>query len=577
MYTRNKFLLSTLFASTLVVILPSISRGKKLVVPTQHKTIQAAIDAASTGDVILVDPGTYFERLVLKRGITLKSVGDDKHGKLGLLRAEKTIINGGGKQGESPGIAMAQDAVLDGFTITNVGVYDDTKWKKHHATKGNLQSYEHIGAPGIAGIAITGISKCTVTNNIVHHVGYTGIAITGSPSKQVLPRVIRNFSYRNMGGGIGSMKKSTAFISENTCFENFYAGIGHDNANPVVTKNICYSNIRAGIGISEGACPIVRANRCYKNRRAGIGVRTGSMTKPVIEDNDCYLNDMAGIGSEERVEPTIRNNRCYENKLAGIGSRDHARPTIINNHCYRNLDAGIGTEGAAIALIEGNECYENVHAGIGQRGDAQTTLIGNHCHHNKTTGIGFDTCKTGRATMRDNKIIDNALVAVGIHSGWTVHLSNNILSRKGGLAPIAMVFKGATATFDNNTIHGEGVAGIRVGGIVIASGNRFNGIAIRKAGPPNFGVWALAGSKVTLSHNQFTTWRHALVASEANVTANRNTIRDFYKTALVINNAPQGANVSHNTAISNNPPDQVVVIQGLQANVTNNVLQTKTK
>ena len=514
---------------------------------------------------------------MLKRGITLKSAGDDTRAKLGLVRTEKTIINGGGKQGGGPGVTLAEEAVLDGFTITNVGFYDDAKWNKHHATQGNLQSHEHIGAPGVPGIAVIGISKCTVINNIVHHIGYTGIAIMGNPNKQVSPRIVRNISYRNMGGGIGSMKKSTAFISENTCFENFYAGIGHDNSSPVVTKNICYSNIRAGIGVSEGACPIVRGNRCYKNRRAGIGIRAGSMTKPVIENNDCYQNDMAGIGNEEHAEPTIRNNRCYENKLAGIGSRDHARPKIINNRCYRNLDAGIGTEGAAVALIEGNECYENARAGIGQRGDAQTTLIGNHCHHNKTTGIGFDACKTGQATVRDNRIIDNNLVAVGIHAGWTVHLSNNILSRKGGLPPIVMVFKGATATFDNNTIHGEGVAGIRVGGVVVATGNRFEGITIRKAGPPNYGVWALAGSKVTLSHNQFTTWKHALVATEASVTANRNTIRDFHKTALVITNAPQGANVFDNTAISQNPQDKVVVIQGRQAKVTNNVLQTESK
>ena len=573
----TKQFLFGLFVSAIMVVLPSISCAKEIAVPEQHKTIQAALDAASTGDIILVDPGTYHERLVLKPGITLKSTGDDTQGKLGLLRAEKTIINGGGKQGEGPGVELAEKAVLDGFTVTNVGLYDDAKWKKHHASQGNLQSYEHIGAPGVAGIAVTGISTCTVINNIVHHIGYTGIAIMGNPNKQVSPRIVQNFSYRNMGGGIGSMKKSTAIISENTCFENFYAGIGHDDASPLVTKNICYSNVRAGIGVSEGACPTVRGNRCYKNRRAGIGIRTGSITKPVIEDNDCYQNDMAGIGNEEHVEPTIRNNRCYENKLAGIGSRDHARPTIINNRCYRNLDAGIGSEGAAVVHIEGNECYENARAGIGQRGDAQTTLIGNHCHHNKTTGIGFDSCKNGQATMRDNKIIDNALVAVGIHAGWTVHLSNNILSRKGGLPPIVMVFKGATATFDNNTIHGEGVAGIRVGGVVVATGNQFEGIAIRKAGPPNFGVWALAGSKVTLSNNQFTTWRHALVASEASVTVNRNTIRDFHNTALVITNAPQGAKVSDNTAISQNPQDKVLSIQGLQAKVTNNVLQTDPK
>ena len=35
-----------------------------------------------------------------------------------------------------------------------------------------------------------------------------------------------------MGGGIGSMKKSTALGGENICFQSLYAGIGHDNASP---------------------------------------------------------------------------------------------------------------------------------------------------------------------------------------------------------------------------------------------------------------------------------------------------------------------------------------------------------
>ena len=58
-------------------------------------------------------------------------------------------------------------------------------------------------------------------------------------------------AYRNMGGGIGSMKESTATIEENVCFENYYAGIGHDNASPLVINNTCYENIRAGIGAAS--------------------------------------------------------------------------------------------------------------------------------------------------------------------------------------------------------------------------------------------------------------------------------------------------------------------------------------
>ena len=118
-----------------------------------------------------------------------------------------------------------------------------------------------IGAPGTAGIAVTGITRCSVTNNIVHHIGYTGIGITGEKGKQVSPHIFRNITYRNMGGGIGSMRGSTAIVEENICFENFYAGIGHENANPLVINNTCYKNVRAGIGIREEACTSVRGKK----------------------------------------------------------------------------------------------------------------------------------------------------------------------------------------------------------------------------------------------------------------------------------------------------------------------------
>jgi parallel beta-helix repeat protein len=435
---------------------PSSAAAATIRVPQDQPAIQAAIDKATPGETVLVSAGTYRERLRLKPGVVVKSAGDDTKGKLGLKRAEATIIDGNFEGAEGPGVMMAEDSTIDGFTVTGVGEYDDAEWNKHHATHGEQQSHEHIGVPGTAGIGVIGVTRCTVKNNIVHHIGYTGIAIMGEEDKRVSPHIFRNVTYRNMGGGIGSMKKSTALVEENVCFQNFYAGIGHDDASPLVINNVCYENIRAGIGVSEHSKPIVRGNKCYHNRRAGIGIRTGEETQPVVENNDCYENDFAGIGTREEASPIIRNNRCYKNKLAGIGSRTHATPTII-----------------------GNECYENGKAGIGQMSDAVTVLIGNYCHHNKTAGIGFDNSTEGRSTVVNNRIIDNAMVAVGIHSGWTVRLSGNELSRQGGLPPIVMVFGGSEATFTDNVIRGGGVAGIRVAGTVRLSRNEFDGTSLR--------------------------------------------------------------------------------------------------
>ncbi len=501
------FALTALFAleATLNSAVAAIIR-----IPGDHKTIQAGINAAVSGDTVLVAAGTYQERLHLKQGVILKSAGNDTKGKLGLKRAETTIIDGGGERGDDAGVQMAQGSTIDGFTVTNIGKYDIVKWNRHHATHGEQQSHAHIGQPGIAGIAVMGVT-CKVTNNIVHHIGYSGIAIRGGEGKECSPHIYRNICYRNMGGGIGSMHGSTAVIEENTCFENFYAGIGHDDASPSVINNICYKNVRSGIGISEGSCPVVKGNKCYKNRRSGMGIRTGKNTRPIVEDNICYENSMAGIGVSEEASPTIRKNRCYKNGRVGIGSSTHASPTIIKN-----------------------ECYENKAAGIAQASDAVTVLIENYCHHNKAAGIAFATCQSGKSTLTKNRIIDNGMIAVGINSGWTVTLSGNEMSRKGGLPPIIMVMKGAEATFKDNIIRGGGVAGIRVAGKIRVDGNEFAGTSLRKVGPPNNAIWALPGSEVTMTNNNIHSWRHALQASEATIIATNNKVTDFYGNAFVI-------------------------------------------
>jgi hypothetical protein len=558
----------TLIALTVLMSGGTVLTAATWRVPDDHQTIQAAIDAAAAGDTVLVAAGTYRERIRLKDGVTLKSAGDDSQGKLGLKRAEATVLDGGGSKSEGPGVAMAEGAMLDGFTVTNVGLYDEAEWARHHATQGNQQPHEHIGQLGTAGIGVIGVT-CTIKSNIVHHIGYTGIAIQGAEGRRCAPHVLRNVCYRNMGAGIGSMQSSTAIIEGNVCFQNFYAGIGHEGASPLVINNVCYENVRAGIGVSEGAKPVVRGNKCYRNRRAGIGIRTGDETKPVVEENECYENDMAGIGCEERCAPIVRNNRCHENALAGIGCRDHARPLIVGNKCYRNKAAGIGSEHGAQPLIANNECFENEAAGIGQRGGAETTMIGNHLHHNKAAGIGFDECESGRSQLLNNRVADNEQVAVGIHAGWKVLLAGNELSRPEGLPPIVMVFKGAEAQFSDNLIRGSGVAGIRAEGSIHVMSNKFECGALRHGGPPQFAVWGLPGAEIVFSGNTVRGWRHALFSQKATVTAYENRIADYGPVGIKVEQ-PNGVVVAIGNDFESEEDRVGVTVTGGQAIIENN-------
>lgn len=302
------------------------TKAGTLRVPKQHTTIQSAIDAAKTGDAIIVSPGTYRERLRLKPGLIVRSDGNDDKGKTGLRRAEATVLDH--PEGTGPGVEMAEGSILDGFTVTGVGKFDEQLWQHHFDTRGDEQAQEPIGAEGVPGIAVS--TDCEVRNNIVHHIDYTGIAITGGS-----PLISGNICFRNMGGGIGSMNGSTATIEGSTCFENFYAGIGCEGSSPVIRNNTCHDNIRAGIGISGGSSPKVTGNRCFKNRRAGIGIRTGSHTRPMIEDNECRENDMAGIGVEEGARPDILRNRLINNKLVAIGVSGGSRAIIADNELAR--------------------------------------------------------------------------------------------------------------------------------------------------------------------------------------------------------------------------------------------------
>jgi parallel beta-helix repeat protein len=503
-------------------------------VPKDYKTIQAAVDAAKPGDTVLVDPGIYREQVRLKDRITVKSAGDDSKGTLGLKRAEATVIGGGGVGAKGPTVVMAEGSVFDGFTVTKTGEFDQKDYDKHFAERGENLPDERgaVGAgdnfPALAIPAVTAI----VRHNIVCENGHAGIGCSGAKGKRNASLVAKNVCFHNMGGGIGISDGATPTVEGNRCYNNLRGGIGNRNSRAVIIGNECFDNVRAGIGIREGATPVVRGNKCYKNRRAGIGCRMEG-TSPVIEDNDCYQNGMAGIGCRDKASPIIRKNRCHENELAGIGSRDGAQPVIAENKCYRNKEAGIGIELGAKATITRNECYENARAGIGQRGDAETMIEGNHVHHNKAAGIGFEECKAGKSTVLNNKVVDNGEVAIGIHSGWKVRISGNELSRKDGLPPVVMVFKGAEADFSDNTISGSGVAGIRTEGVVRITGNKFVCPALRKGGgPPQYAVWGLAGSEIVFTGNTVDGWRHALSADKAAVTAMNNTVSGYWQAGI---------------------------------------------
>jgi hypothetical protein len=81
-----------------------------LEVPLDYGTIQAAVDAASDGDMVYVHPGTYYEHIRLRPGVHLVGAG-----------AHRTALDGDGLGENLIDFTGAAGAVVRGFTLRNVG------------------------------------------------------------------------------------------------------------------------------------------------------------------------------------------------------------------------------------------------------------------------------------------------------------------------------------------------------------------------------------------------------------------------------------------------------------------------
>ena len=396
-----------ILALTSAAVAPRASSAAEIKVPHDRPTLRAALETAVAGDQVLVSPGVYRERIRLKAGVVMRSAGgNDVNAAGALVRAAATVIDGGGEAGEGPGVAMAESSVLDGFTVTNVGVYDEKVWKQHFDSHGEDLGDDEgaLQAEGSSpAIQIEGVT-CSVLHCIVHHNGDVGVGILGKAGAKTTPLVADNQVYRNMGGGIGAAEGAEPIIRGNQCSENLRAGIGCRQANPLIIDNACFRNVRAGIGCREGSRPMIRGNKCYLNRRAGIGIRMPG-TAPIVAANECYENEMAGIGCRDGASPLLRGNVCRDNKLVAIGVTEGSNAVIVDNELSRvgGVPPLIAVKDQSTAVIADNRISGGGVAAVLIQG--QATIRGNtFTSRQPKQGPAVWVWSQSTAIIADNKV-----------------------------------------------------------------------------------------------------------------------------------------------------------------------------
>jgi hypothetical protein len=108
--------LAIVFGARAVEVITEAGGGTVWQVPGDYATIQAAIDAANSGDIIEVGPGEYNESLILNKAVTLVAKNFDDISPVN----NNTILNGGGRATTiSIPSGLSQMPTIRGFVIWN--------------------------------------------------------------------------------------------------------------------------------------------------------------------------------------------------------------------------------------------------------------------------------------------------------------------------------------------------------------------------------------------------------------------------------------------------------------------------
>ena len=359
-----------------IVVATALCQSQTLIrVPQDQPTIQAGINAASNGDTVLVDEGTYHVNLVLKKKIVLASLfitdGDTAH-------ISKTILDGGSPAKTDSasviiiGAGTDSTTVVVGFTIQNgsgTRIYDATSgwWK------------------GGGGIFLTS-GGASIRRNILTH-------------------NTMNSSDGVFGGGF-AMWNTTAVmtdwvIEDNTIIDNTITSTG---ANPLgaegggawvygngrFERNIVSRNVTIGGGYSRGggmhllgniptgSSNIIIANNLFRSNSSQIAgaiamhsISTSSQPHVTLINNIIVENTATTAGAFQIISgdfTMINNTVAYNTAMDVAVSLAATRGTLafrmLNNIFW---DPGIVTELNTASNVSAG--YNDVRGGLAGTGN----------------------------------------------------------------------------------------------------------------------------------------------------------------------------------------------------------------
>ena len=264
---------------------------KTIVVPDDYATIQEAVDNAPEGGTVFVKSGSYRERVIIKKPLSL--IGEDPENtdiSVSLLYRSYGAIE-----------VLAEDVKISGFTI-----------KDTHT-----------------GIIIKGgespPSRCKIIGNNIVNNSRWGIFCTSLVENQ---NHIISGNYIAGNGDAMYVTSSNSVISGNNITENRLGGILADScSNVTFSGNNISSNGAGGLRIGWDGPFYVYGNNIMDNK--GYGIQFDGCSNSTVYQNNIIRNgvgiDLNNYGLFDESSSVGSGNTVYRNNIV-----DNSRQVIVD-------------------------------------------------------------------------------------------------------------------------------------------------------------------------------------------------------------------------------------------------------
>ena len=521
-----------MFLTFLIFSICSCIGAAKDISVNPGESIQAAVNSAQTGDVIILGAGNYSENIAINRAnVEIKSAsGNPADVTISANDTTKDVI----------AVTSRSNLKISGLTIKGAGA-DRSGILLDSCRDCTLENNKFVN-DGM-GAFIRSSVNCVVRNNAANRdsgIG-TGRAVNVERSYYTIVSGNTISDYR-FGIYISGSEGNT--VTGNTISQSLANGIQFENTrNTVLESNTVSSSGNKGIYLKDSGRNTIRNNAVSSSKGNGIDIETSptnTVSGNTVTGNP-DMNNTHGLFLNTCTDNIVQGNTVSVCEY-GYAMRYSQNNSIINNNMHDNFRGFYVSYTSSRNTLTGNKANANTIGFVVERGAYNNILQNNDASSNKVTGFALDNAN-------NNRIINNIAsfnsrgIYLGPESRENIVSGNTLNSNSAN----GVLLENASANDIINNI----ISSSNINGVYLAGLSNNNNIINNKVQSNRVGLYVLNSTGNMLSQNTVTdnVASGIMLSLASNNTISRNiAINNFEGVTL---NSSESNNVSSNNISSN--------------------------